>query len=125
MEIATIFASVKGAIDAVKKISEITKKMRNAELKSVIADLSNQLADTSQKLADLKHEFMTLRTENETLKAKDKGPKPTIQWDCYKFAGEQGLYCRACYDVKGQKSPMTRVNSQSYRCLVCKTLTGA
>jgi hypothetical protein len=51
--------------------------------------------------------------------------KPRIKWGCYEFAGEEGLFCTACYDTKRQKVLTTRANSRFRMCPVCKAVFGA
>ena len=124
--------SITGAITAVgtaattaKKVYDIASKLQNAELNNTIGDLMLGLADAKKQLADLKEEVLRLETENKSLKTKSEGVKPTIQWGCYKFEGQQGLFCPACYDTKGKKYLTTRINSQSRRCSVCNTVLGS
>lgn len=46
--------------------------------------------------------------------------KPTLKWGCYKFEGEDGLFCPACYEMSGKKIPTTRLNSQFRQCPACQ-----
>ena len=51
--------------------------------------------------------------------------KPTLLWGCYKFEGETGLYCPACYENKGKKMPVSRVTGRStFLCPSCKAELG-
>ena len=46
--------------------------------------------------------------------------KPSIQWGMYKFEGETGLYCPACFEKRGLKIPCSRMNINYYQCPNCK-----
>jgi len=51
--------------------------------------------------------------------------KPRLKWGCYEFDGEEGLFCTACYDTKGQKIRTTRLSSKFRQCPVCKAVFGS
>lgn len=125
MEIATVIATISGAVSTLGQLREATKTLQNAELKTIIAELADRLADAKLQVAELKDELSTLRTENQELKQKQETGKPTVQWGCYKFLGDEQLYCPACYDTKGKKHLTTRLNSQRRQCTVCKVQLGA
>lgn len=55
----------------------------------------------------------------EQNESKTSEEKPTLQWGMYKFKGEKGLYCPACYVKDGLKIPCSRVNSRYYQCPNC------
>lgn len=46
--------------------------------------------------------------------------KPTLKWGCYKFEGEDGLFCPVCYETKELKIPCSRFSSSVYQCPNCK-----
>ena len=47
--------------------------------------------------------MLALQAENQAIKSKENEEKPTVQWGCYKFTGDDRLYCPACYDTKGKR----------------------
>ena len=122
-----VLAGIDRSIGLVKRLREISKKVSEAEFKNLLADLSNELADAKLKIASLKEQLVTQAEEISELKrtASNASPKPSVQWDCYKFEGEDGLYCTGCYDSKGLKSRTNRLNTKFRLCPVCKAQIGA
>ncbi len=125
MDVSALIGTIKGAVATIGKLREITKSMEQAELKATIADLANQLADAQLQVAELKNEMLALQTENQAIKSKENEEKPTVKWGCYKFTGDDSLYCPACYDTKGEKRLTTRINSMRRMCSVCRTVLGS
>jgi hypothetical protein len=121
-----IISSLNNSISIVSRLREISKNISEAEFKNLLADLSLELADAKLELANLKEELALLKQKNAELeRAKPENKqKPTLQWGCYKFEGEEGLFCTACYDTKGLKSQTNRVSSRFRSCPVCKAAIG-
>jgi len=119
-----VVSSVSGAIALVSKLRDIAKKIDQAEMHNLLADLSNELADAKMAMVELKEQIVTLSEENRLLKEirLDEREKPIgVKWGCYRFEGEEGLFCTACYDTKGQKIRVSRIAAGRYRqCPVCK-----
>jgi regulator of replication initiation timing len=124
---ADVLAVINHSISLVSRLREISKNIQQAEIKNLLADLSNELADAKMQVASLKERVAELTEENRGLKAvrSESKEKPTIQWGCYKFEGDEGLYCTGCYDSKGMKSLTHRRNSRFRYCPVCKTVIGS
>ncbi len=80
----------------------------------------NEVIAGSRQLAEQSEQGRVL---NEALL--ETGKKPQLKWGCYQFEGEQGLFCTACYDTKGQKIQTTRMNSNFRMCPVCKAKFGS
>lgn len=117
-----VVSSVNGAIALVSKLRDIAKKIDQAEMRNLLADLSNELADAKMAVAELKEQVVALSEENRLLKEIQLGEreKPVqVKWGCYKFEGDEGLFCTACYDTKGQKIRVVRILGH-YHCPVCK-----
>lgn len=51
--------------------------------------------------------------------------KPSVEWGCYQFDGEDGLFCTACYDTKGNRIRTTRLDIKFRQCPFCKARFGA
>jgi hypothetical protein len=49
-----------------------------------------------------------------------KAEKLKLQWGCYKFEGQDGLYCPACYKSSGKQIPCSRIRGGIYKCPLCK-----
>ena len=114
------------AITLARRLRDISKNIAEAEFKNVLADLSNQLADAKLEIVSLK-EQLAVKTEELRLAkipSLEVGEKPTMQWGAYRFKGEDGLFCTACYDTKRQKIRTTRLDSRYRQCPVCKALLG-
>ncbi len=122
-----VISTINNSITIVSRLREISKNVSEAEFRNLLADLSNELADAKLQIASLKEQLAKLSEENAALKATspEKKEKPSgVQWGCYLFENDQGLYCTACYDSKGKKSLATRLNSKFRQCPVCKALLG-
>jgi len=124
MNVSAMFSALSTAAVNAKKLYEASKTLKNAELKQMIADLSLEMSDLTQKAAELKQKIVELEDENRTLKSKKDGVKPTVQWGCYKFPGDNNLYCPGCWDSRGKKSLTTRMSSKNRKCSVCQTVLG-
>jgi hypothetical protein len=126
LEIQTITA----ALSAMKSLADIAKGIQNAEvrqeLNGKIADLQGTLISARQAMLDLQDKYELVLRENKLLKeATVPKQKPSgRKLGCYQFEGEDGLFCTACYDTKGQKSQTTRMTSQYRMCPVCKAAIG-
>lgn len=119
-----VVSSVNNAIALVSKLRDIAKKFNQAEMRNLLADLSNELADTKLAMAELKEQVAGLLEENSILKKTqlEEREKPVeFKFGCYKFEGDEGLYCSACYDTKGQKIRVPRIGGH-YICPVCKAV---
>lgn len=117
-----VASSVNNAIALVSKLREIAKKVNQAEMRNLLADLSNELADAKLAMAELKEQVAGLLEENRLLKQEqlDEREEPVeFKFGCYKFKNDDGLYCSACYDTKGQKIRVSRIGGH-YICPVCK-----
>lgn len=117
-----VVSSVNGAIALVSTLREVAKKIDQAEIRNLLADLSNELADAKMAVAELKEQLATASDENRLLKEArlEEREKPSeFKWGCYKFEDDDGLYCSACYDTKGQKIRASQVIGH-YICPVCK-----
>jgi len=118
-----VVSSVNGAIALVSKLRDIAKKIDQAEMRNLLADLSNELADAKMAVAELKEQVVTLSEENRLLKEIQLGEreKPVrVKWGCYQFEGDEGLFCTACYDTKGQKIRVAHIQGRFHQCPVCK-----
>jgi hypothetical protein len=102
----------------------------NAVLKERVAlaeqkfkDLEAQNKALSDKVASLLVENDALKAQVNSYSAKEKASadKPTMEWGCYKFEGEPGLFCPRCYETQGKKHQTTRMNPHRRRCVVCQT----
>jgi hypothetical protein len=123
-----IITTISTSITLAKRLREISKNIEDAEFKNLLADLSSELADLKLEAASLKERLAALQEENALLRqtAQPVDEKPTgRKWGCYQFAGDDGLYCPACWDSKRKKSSTTRVNSNFRLCSVCQAPLGA
>jgi hypothetical protein len=123
-----IISTISTSITLAKRLREISKNIEDAEFKNLLADLSNELADMKLEAAALKEQLVALQGENALLKknmsSSDEAPTGR-KYGCYQFAGDDGLFCTACWDSKRQKSSTTRVNTRFRHCPVCNAPIGA
>jgi hypothetical protein len=120
-------STIDNAIKLAKRLREISKNVAEAEFKNVLADLSNDLADAKLEIVSLKEQLAGKTEELRLAKlpSEQSAEKPTVKWGCYKFEGDENLYCTACWDTKRQKILATRLDSNYRKCPVCKALLGA
>lgn len=127
-----IVKSVQSAIEIVGKLRELAKKIDSADAKMLLADLSDELGDTKLAAADMKIELAKLKEENTMLRAtaeKRELSQPTLDDGVYRFGGDDGHYCTACFDVKRSKvrvklltGPFTAFGK--WECPSCKATFG-
>ena len=122
-----IISTISTSITLARRLREISKHIEDAEFKSLLADLSNELADMKLEAAALKERLSALQGENALLKktVPSSNEEPSgRKWGCYQFAGQDGLFCPACWDSKRKKSSTTRVNANFRHCPVCNVPIG-
>jgi hypothetical protein len=123
-----IISTVSNSIVLAQRLRKISKNITDAEFKNLLADLSSELADVKLEAASLKEKLAALQEENRLLKQTasplDENPTGT-QWGCYKFEGNDGLYCTACWDSKRKKSLTNRLSTRFRYCPVCNATIGS
>jgi len=123
-----IVSTVAQTISLAQRLREVSKNIADAEFKNLLADLLSDLADLKLEAVGLKERIATLEEENAALKrAKASGDEKPIgrQWGCYKFEGDDGLYCPGCWDSKRLKASTTRATSRHRLCSVCQAPIGS
>jgi hypothetical protein len=123
-----IIYGINNAITLVGRLREVSKNIAEIQFKNLLADLSGELADAKLQIADLKERLAIQAQEIQALKRADPNArqKPSgTKWGCYRFDGDDGLYCTGCYDSKGLKSRTNRVDSRSRSCPVCRAVIGS
>ena len=119
-----VISSVNSAIKLVLRLREVAKNINEAEIRSLIADLANELSDVKLALAEQKERLASLMEENRVLKEtrlSEREDPSEVKFGCYKFEGEEGLYCTTCYDTKGIRIRVPDGMSH-LRCPVCGTV---
>jgi predicted nuclease with TOPRIM domain len=125
-----VVASLQNALAIAGKLRDLSKKIEDAEFKMYLADLSNELADAKLEAANLKIEMSKLATRchelEQQLKQRSAG-KPRLEDGVYMFEGDEGQYCTACFDVRGQKVNLTKLSSSfraigKWRCPACEAV---
>lgn len=122
-----VISSLSNAITIASRLREISKNISEAEFKNLLADLSLELADAKIEMVSLKEEIATLKQkvfDLDRAKPENKQNKK-LEFGCYKFEGEEGLFCTACYDLKGIKCQTNRLSTKFRSCPVCKATIGA
>jgi hypothetical protein len=119
-----------GALASIKTITDIAATITDAqlrqELNGKIADLQSAVLTARQQMLEMQEKYEQVLRENKQLK-ETAAPKekPQRMWGCYKFDGEDGLFCTACYDTKGRRIQTTRINSNFRQCPVCQAMLGS
>ncbi|MBQ0961964.1 hypothetical protein KAK06_23705 [Ideonella sp. 4Y11] len=123
-----VLATIQNAIEIAGKLRNLSKKIEDAEFRMLVADLSGDLADAKLEVADLKlrlaQSLEESRQLNERLEQRDAS-KPTLSDGAYKFEGEDGLFCTACFDTLAKKVRVTPLTGAfktfgKWRCPSCK-----
>jgi len=113
-----VVASLQSAIDIVGKLRTLSKKIEDADFKMLLADLSGELADAKLDVANLKIELAKLTSENHDLQSQlDRrgSGKPKVDKGAYVFPDDDGHYCTACYDVRGQQVRLSEMQGAFQR----------
>jgi hypothetical protein len=97
-----VLAGIERSIGLVKQLREISKNVSEAKFKNLLADLSIELADAKLKIAALKEELAAQAEEIRELKRtpEDKSKPSGMKWGCYKFEGDDRLYCKRATTLK-------------------------
>jgi hypothetical protein len=123
-----IISTLSTAISHAQRLREISKNIENAEFKNLLADLLGELADMKLEIVGFKDKIAQLEAENallqKTVVPEDEKPAGR-QWGCYKFEGDNTLYCPGCWDSKRLRASTTRVNSRFRLCSVCQSPIGS
>lgn len=117
-----IITPINQSIVIAKRLREISKNIADAEFQNLVAELYVELADAKANIAELKTQNASLREENLSLtKQLDaEAEKPTVVRECYKFDGDDSLYCTSCFDTEKVKVRTKRVNENVQECPSCK-----
>ena len=119
-----ILTSINASIEIVKRLREISKNIEVAEFSNLLADLSNELADSKMEVVTLKEKVINLKEKIRGLERKEesKNEVKTVKMGCYLFEDDNGLYCTACFDTKGDKIRTTRIRGGYRKCPVCNAV---
>ncbi|MFY1852999.1 hypothetical protein ACOTBX_13495 [Achromobacter xylosoxidans] len=127
-----VLNAIQTALEASKKLRDLSKKIEDAEIKMLFATLQEGLADAKLLAVELKDQLASARAENadlkEKLEARDSA-RPTLDGIGYRFAGDDGLYCTACFDDKNKRIRLTKMGGAfadiaSHRCPACRASYG-
>jgi hypothetical protein len=78
----------------------------------LLADLSGELADAKLEVANLKTQLADAVEENKALSAliaQRATTKPILAGGVYKFEGEEGVFCTACFDTQEKRVRLSRL----------------
>ena len=127
-----VVASIQHAIEIAGKLRALSKKIEDADFKILVAELSGELADAKLEVADLKIKLAKAIEANQALteQANRKlAQKPSFVDDAYKFEGEDGLFCTACFDTQSRKVRVTPLSGPfktfgKWSCPACNATLG-
>lgn len=101
-----VIQALQTSIEIVGRLRALAKKVEDVEFKMLLADLSNELADAKLEVANLKSELVDVRQKNaelsQVLEVRHQSA-PIFDDSVYKFSGEEGRFCTACFDTKDKK----------------------
>jgi hypothetical protein len=114
------------------KLRSLSKKVEDADFSMLLAELTNELADAKLEAANFKARLAACLEENEALKNalnQKSTQTPSLTDGAYSFAGEDGLFCTACFDSAYKKVRVTSLTAAfrafgKWRCPVCKASLG-
>lgn len=125
-----VFQAIQSAIAIVDRLRNLSRKIEDAEFRMLLADLSGDLADAKVEVAGLKIEVAKLTQENQELAARlaqRDSAKPIFSEGVYRFEGEDGHFCTACFDVRQRRVRLTPLQGAfttfgRWECPSCKAL---
>ena len=124
--------TIKDLVDLVTQLANSVQDRKIASelnaIQSLILKLQAEQATLHEANVELREERLSLKEQIQQLKKSnpENKEKPSgVKWGCYQFAGDDGLYCTACYDTKGQKNRTTRATSKFRMCPVCEAVFGS
>jgi hypothetical protein len=126
-----VLEAVGAALGSIKALTDLVGGISNAtvriQLTEKIADLQGSLLKARQEMLEMEDKYEEVVRENRRLKdVSAPKEKPTgKRYGAYMFAGDDGLYCTACYDSAGRKIQTTRLNARFRQCPVCQALLGS
>lgn len=89
------------ALTSIKAITDVAAPITNAKLRQEmngkIAELQGTLLTARQQMLEMQEKYVQVLQENKKLRDVAATPKakPRTKWGCYKFDGEDGLFCTA------------------------------
>lgn len=114
---------------SLKALTQVATSVATVELRieltSKIADLQSDILAARQQMLEMQQRYEELLKENQRLTdhaARHLAKKPPLQWGCYKFDGEEGLFCSGCYDSKGERNQTSRIDARKRQCQVCRVV---
>jgi len=125
-----VVQAIQSAIEIVGRLRSFSKKIDETEFRMLLADLSGDLADAKVEVAGLKVEIARLMEQNQELAARlgqRASDKPAVSDGAYRFEGDDGHFCTACFDVRQQRvrlSPLVGAFTTlgRWECPSCKAI---
>jgi Mg2+ and Co2+ transporter CorA len=124
--IASTLSGIDAAIKITQTIEDASSAIKDASLNLHIAELMCSLADSKVQIAEIKTLLLekgeAIQNLENKLKQTLSGEKPTFQYGCYFFEGDNNPYCTGCWDKNLEKIRTARdtANVNIRLCSVCK-----
>lgn len=98
-----------------------------AALDARITELGAKLDAARREADQLQERIASLESENRTLKQAAAGSDEPVEVKngCYRFDGDDALYCPLCWDNKRHKARTTRISSRQRVCGTCRSPVSA
>jgi hypothetical protein len=128
MDFLTPLSQIEHSIVVVKRLLEVAEPLGNKEIIMLLTELDNELAEIKARIDSLQNQGAVIIEEKKNLEQlmEAKQEKPTrVLYGCYQFANDTRLYCKVCFDTKGQKVRASRLHHRGrgsgYTCPACGT----
>ncbi len=123
--------SLKGALEAVARLSQIKKELSDADFKQSIVELRGLLLDAQENILELREENLSLKQEVEKLAKIQTAETPTVEIEGFLYdlvnGQPSGLpYCPTCLVKEdGKRYRLGKLNKEFSECNNCKVTHNA
>ena len=124
--------AIQTAVDATKKLRELSKKVADADIKMALADLADSLGDAKLATAELKGKLAAANEENRELREQLNArsiDQLEFRDGLYYLGSDPHPFCTACWDKHKQKIRLSRMPEDfriagEWVCPACKAHFG-
>ncbi|SEP08464.1 hypothetical protein [Aquisalimonas asiatica] len=120
-------SSLDEAVELLAQLHGLAVDGERAALDARITELGAKLDAARREADQLQERIASLESENRTLKQAAAGSDEPVEVKngCYRFDGDDALYCPLCWDNKRHKARTTRISSRQRVCGTCRSPVSA
>lgn len=115
--------SMDEAMELLAQLHALAANGERAQLDARITELGEKLDAARGEAHRLQERIAALEAENRTLKKAGAGSDEPVEVKngCYRFEGDDALYCPLCWDNQRQKARTARITSRQRVCGSCRS----